>query len=69
MFAGTRYLIYVDGGSAGIALVLAKYLRHRDIPDKEAPVGHLPDQFTDILGNTKDHNAKVRARNLTHLRQ
>ncbi len=31
--SGSRYLIYIDGGSAGIGLVLARYLEHRNIAD------------------------------------
>jgi hypothetical protein len=34
--AGTRNLTYVDGGSAGIAMVLARYLRCREVSDLAA---------------------------------
>jgi tRNA A-37 threonylcarbamoyl transferase component Bud32 len=34
--AGSRYLVYMDGGSAGVGLVLARYLSHRAAPDLEA---------------------------------
>jgi tRNA A-37 threonylcarbamoyl transferase component Bud32 len=36
LHVGTRYLVYLDGGSAGIGLVLAKYLSYRESPDLEA---------------------------------
>ncbi|OJF15941.1 class III lanthionine synthetase LanKC [Couchioplanes caeruleus] len=40
---GRRYLLYLDGGSGGLGLVLQRYLRHRDEPafrDEVAAIGH-----------------------------
>lgn len=34
--SGSRYLVYLDGGSAGIAVVLSRYLSLREVPDLRA---------------------------------
>jgi hypothetical protein len=36
LFDGARYLVYLQGGSAGLAFVLRDYLRHRPEPDLSA---------------------------------
>jgi len=38
LLEGSRYLVYPDGGSSGVALVAHEYLRHRDDPELAAMV-------------------------------